>query len=135
MEFFFLFLCLLVDYSMGGSGLRDGVMGGNVNMNAGVSVAASAASSTPSNPLSNPVGCPTTRDGPMGLGAAGMGMPIAGLPGGPMGAMAGGMPGGMPGGIGGSRGPSPHHTSPTHPGAMPPGSVGLQVSVLMSNGH
>nr|XP_045623064.1 NGFI-A-binding protein homolog [Procambarus clarkii] len=32
----------------------------------------------------------------------------------------------MAGSIGGSRGPSPHHTSPTHPGGLPPTSVGLQ---------
>ncbi|XP_066949817.1 NGFI-A-binding protein homolog isoform X35 [Macrobrachium rosenbergii] len=106
--------------SMGGAGLRDG----NVGMTPGVSIASSTAS-TPSIPISNPVGCPTSRDGPMGLGAGGMGVPMGGLPGGPMGAMGGG----MPGGLGGSRGPSPHHTSPTHPGAIPPGSVGLQVSV------
>ncbi|XP_064102322.1 NGFI-A-binding protein homolog isoform X13 [Macrobrachium nipponense] len=106
--------------SMGAAGLRDG----NVGMNPGVSIASSTAS-TPSMPISNPVGCPTSRDGPMGLGAGGMGVPMGGLPGGPMGAMGGG----MPGGLGGSRGPSPHHTSPTHPGAIPPGSVGLQVSV------
>ncbi|XP_066949780.1 NGFI-A-binding protein homolog isoform X10 [Macrobrachium rosenbergii] len=105
--------------SMGGAGLRDG----NVGMTPGVSIASSTAS-TPSIPISNPVGCPTSRDGPMGLGAGGMGVPMGGLPGGPMGAMGGG----MPGGLGGSRGPSPHHTSPTHPGAIPPGSVGLQNS-------
>ncbi|XP_066949789.1 NGFI-A-binding protein homolog isoform X17 [Macrobrachium rosenbergii] len=109
--------------SMGGAGLRDG----NVGMTPGVSIASSTAS-TPSIPISNPVGCPTSRDGPMGLGAGGMGVPMGGLPGGPMGAMGGG----MPGGLGGSRGPSPHHTSPTHPGAIPPGSVGLQYIMNMS---
>ncbi|XP_064102321.1 NGFI-A-binding protein homolog isoform X12 [Macrobrachium nipponense] len=109
--------------SMGAAGLRDG----NVGMNPGVSIASSTAS-TPSMPISNPVGCPTSRDGPMGLGAGGMGVPMGGLPGGPMGAMGGG----MPGGLGGSRGPSPHHTSPTHPGAIPPGSVGLQYIMNMS---
>ncbi|XP_066949770.1 NGFI-A-binding protein homolog isoform X3 [Macrobrachium rosenbergii] len=112
--------------SMGGAGLRDG----NVGMTPGVSIASSTAS-TPSIPISNPVGCPTSRDGPMGLGAGGMGVPMGGLPGGPMGAMGGG----MPGGLGGSRGPSPHHTSPTHPGAIPPGSVGLQSAGVENNNH
>ncbi|XP_069961062.1 NGFI-A-binding protein homolog isoform X5 [Cherax quadricarinatus] len=81
-----------------------------------MSVAATTSSS--STPISTPGGCPTNaRDGPMGLGASGMGGPMPLMGGAPM--------SGLSGGIGGSRGPSPHHTSPTHPG-LPPTSVGLQ---------
>ncbi|XP_050731099.1 NGFI-A-binding protein homolog isoform X13 [Eriocheir sinensis] len=80
------------------------------------------ASTTPAMPASTIAGCTSNaRDGPLGLGAAGMGgpMPMGGAP-------LGGMGTGTGGGIGGSRGPSPHHTSPTHPGILPPTSVGLQ---------
>ncbi|XP_047472810.1 NGFI-A-binding protein homolog isoform X4 [Penaeus chinensis] len=113
--------------SLGAGGLRDSVAG--VNPPGGVSVASTTAA-TPSIPSSVPGGCNTgVRDGPMGLGGAGMGGPMTGMAGGPMGGgpMGGGPIGGpMGGGMGGSRGPSPHHTSPTHPGIMPPSSVGLQ---------
>ncbi|XP_069978785.1 NGFI-A-binding protein 1 isoform X9 [Penaeus vannamei] len=113
--------------SLGAGGLRDSAAG--VNTPGGVSVASTTAA-TPSIPSSVPGGCNTgVRDGPMGLGGAGMGGPMTGMAGGPMGGgpMGGGPIGGpMGGGMGGSRGPSPHHTSPTHPGIMPPSSVGLQ---------
>ncbi|XP_045133670.1 NGFI-A-binding protein homolog isoform X15 [Portunus trituberculatus] len=81
------------------------------------------ASTTPALPTSTIAGCTSNaRDGPLGLGAAGMGGPMPGMGGAPI----GGMGAGTGGGIGGSRGPSPHHTSPTHPGIIPPTSVGLQ---------
>ncbi|XP_042860543.1 uncharacterized protein LOC122246206 isoform X3 [Penaeus japonicus] len=119
--------------SLGAGGLRDSVAG--VNPPGGVSVASTTAA-TPSIPSSVPGGCNTgVRDGPMGLGGAGMGGPMTGMAGGPMGGgpMGGGPIGGpMGGGMGGSRGPSPHHTSPTHPGIMPPSSVGLQYIMNMS---
>ncbi|XP_050731100.1 NGFI-A-binding protein homolog isoform X14 [Eriocheir sinensis] len=86
------------------------------------------ASTTPAMPASTIAGCTSNaRDGPLGLGAAGMGgpMPMGGAP-------LGGMGTGTGGGIGGSRGPSPHHTSPTHPGILPPTSVGLQYIMNMS---
>ncbi|XP_042234418.1 NGFI-A-binding protein homolog [Homarus americanus] len=83
-----------------------------------------SSSSTPNIPISTHGVCTSNpRDGPMGLGASGMGGPMPSIGGTPM----GGLGGGMGGSLGGSRGPSPHHTSPTHPGGIiTPTSVGLQ---------
>lgn len=86
-------------------------------------------STTSALPISTPAGCTSnTRDGPLGLGAAGMGGPMPGMGGAPP---LGGMGAGMGASLGGSRGPSPHHTSPTNQAIIPPTSVGLQVSCIL----
>ncbi|XP_069174133.1 NGFI-A-binding protein homolog [Procambarus clarkii] len=108
----------LVAMNNNSMGVRDGSC-----VPSTMSVAATTSSVTPNIPISTPGGCVSNaRDGPMGLGASGMGGPMPPMGGAPM----GGLGGGMAGSIGGSRGPSPHHTSPTHPGGLPPTSVGLQ---------
>ncbi|XP_071522242.1 uncharacterized protein nab isoform X3 [Panulirus ornatus] len=100
-------------------GVREGV-----GLASTLSVGTTTTSSTTAAlPISTPAGCTSNaRDGPLGLGAAGMGGPMPGMGGAPL----GGMGAGMGASLGGSRGPSPHHTSPTNQAIMPPTSVGLQ---------